>query len=188
MTFEQALELTDSIGGRAAYEIEALRGLWTALSLLKPYSAIIEVGCEYGRSTSLIMQAARERQHRVILIDPFIGADPAGVSMTDVKAYQSLTGMLWRIGYPFTLHACRFSAAVELPERLDMVHIDGDHRWLGIKRDCELLLPRLRHGGIAVWHDYGHDSLPDVKPVVDEFTKSWEVTGTWHTCRVMRKP
>jgi len=181
LTFELALELTDTIGGRAAYEIEALRGLWTALSLLESMSTIVEVGCEYGRSTSLIAQVAKEQRHRLILVDPFV----------DKTSGPRLMEMLLNVGYPFSLYCMSTLDAGLLgllPYELDFVHVDGDHSTDGIQVDCAWLLPRLNSGGVAVFHDYGHDSLPDVKPVVDEFTRGWEVIGTWHTCHVLRKP
>jgi len=179
MTFEAALKLTDGIGGRAAYEIEALRGLWTALTMLRPSSNILEIGCEYGRSTSMIAQVAKEQGHRLHLIDPFV--EPA----IGARMMQTML----EIGHPFTLHVKRHNQVLvgDLPAQLDMVHIDADHTKPSITWDCTVALPQLRKGGIAVFHDYSHDSLPAVKPTVDLFTKNWEVIGTWHTCHVVKK-
>lgn len=180
-TFEQAIELTDKVGGRTAYEIEALRGLWTALTLLRPDSNIIEVGCEYGRSTSLLAQAAKNYGHKLTLVDPF----------TDAKSIEGLVRVLRGIGHPFVLCVMTTQEADLIgafPHTIHLAHIDGDHSRPALELDCKRILPRMPRDGIAVFHDYNHDSLPDVKPVVDEFTKGWEIIGTWHTCHVLRKP
>ena len=40
-----------------------------------------------------------------------------------------------------------------LPDAIDLVYIDGDHDKETVKRDTELIWPKVRSGGIVVWHD-----------------------------------
>lgn len=59
---------------------------------------------------------------------------------------------------------------------LDMVYIDGDHSYAGVKRDLEIVLKLVKAGGWICGHDYAMNSLKTkhmydfgVKKAVDEF-------------------
>jgi len=179
--FDEAMELTRTIGSNASYEDEALRMLWHAASGLPIGSVIVETGCEYGRSTSLLAQLAKSRSYQPLhLIDPFYTYEGTPV--------LSLVGMLFKVGAPYHLHVMTTAQAYSrLPLLINLVHIDGDHTAEGVEIDCDLLLPRVIYGGYAVFHDYGLDSLPEVKPVVDRFIKSWRKVGIKGSCLVVRK-
>jgi len=38
-------------------------------------------------------------------------------------------------------------------KQVDLLYIDGDHRYEGVKRDFELWSPLVRSGGVVVFHD-----------------------------------
>jgi cephalosporin hydroxylase len=182
LTFETALDLTRSVGSNASYEDDALEMLWHAASSLPGGSAIVEIGCEYGRSTSLLVQLIKERSYQAPhIVDPFYTYKG--------DAAQKFIRTMIKAGYPFHLHVMTTAQAYDsLPNRIDLVHIDGDHSTEGVTVDCRLLLPRVNRGGYAVFHDYGTESLPEVKPVVDRYTKTWTKIGKKGTCFVVRKP
>jgi predicted O-methyltransferase YrrM len=61
---------------------------------------------------------------------------------------------------------------------LDFIFVDGDHSYEGVKRDAELYLPLLRHGGVAAFHDIVPDNPRNATGVADwwrEFSASHEV-------------
>eukprot|EP00971_Amphidinium_carterae_P067679 1340279-Amphidinium_carterae.1 len=48
-------------------------------------------------------------------------------------------------------------AAGTVPDgSLDMVFLDADHTYKGVKQDIELWWRKVRHGGILAGHDYSH--------------------------------
>ena len=61
---------------------------------------------------------------------------------------------------------------------LDLVFIDGDHSYEGVKRDIEAWLPKVKKGGWICGHDYTrlsvskavHEFFPEVETDVD---KTW---------------
>lgn len=60
------------------------------------------------------------------------------------------------------------AAERQKPEQIDLLHIDGDHE-RGVWDDCRLWLPKVRVGGVVVFHDYarkGADGEGDVFPQV----------------------
>jgi len=55
------------------------------------------------------------------------------------------------------------------PEPLDLVFLDGDHSYDGIKRDFQIYAPMVRPGGMIVFHDI----------VEDNETRYGVITGGW---------
>jgi len=51
--------------------------------------------------------------------------------------------------------------------KIDLLFIDGDHSYKGVKSDIKLWLPKVKIGGFVLFHDYG-GIHPGVKKAVDE--------------------
>ena len=71
-------------------------------------------------------------------------------------------------------------AAASIPE-LDLLHIDGGHGEQ-VGADCRLYLPKVRVGGLVVFHDYGDESAyPAVTAAVESMVvgapQRWTVLG-----------
>jgi hypothetical protein len=60
-------------------------------------------------------------------------------------------------------------AARAIPEKLDFVYIDGDHRYEGVKQDIADYWPLVDDGGIFGGHDFYRD-WPGVIQAVTEFS------------------
>lgn len=42
-----------------------------------------------------------------------------------------------------------------MPDKyFDVIYIDGDHRYEGVKRDIEASVPKLKHSGVLIFNDY----------------------------------
>jgi hypothetical protein len=68
-------------------------------------------------------------------------------------------------------------------EYFDVVYIDGDHSYLGVKKDIEASVPRLSAQGYLILNDYTCWSPCEnlqygVMPAVNEFCRreNWEAT------------
>jgi predicted O-methyltransferase YrrM len=181
LTFEQAMVLTRTISSPTAYEDNECRALFDCAMSLEPGSTILEVGCEYGRSTSILAQVAREHRHQLILIDPFV----------DKASGPRLVEMLLAVGATFTLYCME---TVEMDAKhpfsypIHLLHIDGDHSAAAVARDCYDCLPWIASGGFACFHDYDRDSLPDVKTVVNHFmADGWTGIGVYGTLGIWKR-
>ena len=181
-TFAQAMSFTKDIGSSASFDDDAAKLLWETLATLGEHSWLMETGVEYGRSTSLLAQAALDMGHRLVLVDPFLTYSGTPLAY----AVQWLRGL----GGPFTLHVKPTIDLLpsELPPRLDLLHVDGDHSTAGVETDCNLLLPLVRFGGFACFHDFGREGLPEVWPVVERWMRrGWQHVGTAGTLGVWRR-
>lgn len=80
------------------------------------------------------------------------------------------------------LRLSSFEASQRIEGPLDLVFIDGDHSYEGVKQDISLWLPKVRSGGIISGHDYDYPELPGVRKAVDEVLGEDVFTGpdfTW---------
>ena len=155
LTFEQAMELTRTISSPTAFEDDECRAYFDTLMSLEPDSLIVEVGLEYGRSSSIALQVAKERGLR------YHGVDP-----TPLDEWFELPRVLnfdrWGV-------AEAKSKDVHCVAPISAILIDGDHSYEGVMADCEHFLPHVMPGGYAMFHDYERESLPDVTRAVDEY-------------------
>lgn len=51
----------------------------------------------------------------------------------------------------------------------DLVYIDGDHSYEGVKKDLELSFFKVKRGGCICGHDYTNNMFPPVVQAVNEF-------------------
>ena len=56
-------------------------------------------------------------------------------------------------------------------DNLDFVFLDGDHTYEHVKEDISLWLPKIRQGGLFVFHDYGGRYAGVKKAVNRKFNK-----------------
>lgn len=61
--------------------------------------------------------------------------------------------------------------ANDKPGSYDLIFLDADHSYAGVKRDTELLLPLVAPEGYLVWHDYANWGYFDGKNGVPEYLR-----------------
>lgn len=157
MRFADVWEITKDISTEDAFGKAECMALYSLATCLPACSTIIEVGCEFGRSTSVLAQVARECGHRLICIDPFDSPD---------IACQWIRTM-WSLNVDITLHLMESKDAQCY--YYDLILVDGNHSKEGVRADCDRLVTLATPGSYACFHDYGPRSLPDVYPTVQEF-------------------
>ena len=54
-------------------------------------------------------------------------------------------------------------------ESIDIVFIDAEHTYDGVKQDIEIWEAKVRKEGVIAGHDYDHPNFPGVKNAVDEW-------------------
>jgi SAM-dependent methyltransferase len=186
MDLRRAVTFSKKINGW--YAEDELEALWRMCFEAVQRDGIVEVGCFAGRTSSLLAQFVKTINPPVplIFIDPFSPEYMRGFNIDLAKA--QFTRCLLEIGTPYKLIEKRTIDAnlADFPAQVDLVHVDGDHTKLGVENDCRLLLPLVRAGGIACFHDYGQEAFA-VKAVVDDICADWTLVGTYGTMRALRK-
>lgn len=128
------------------------------VKLLPPSPVIVQIGGYIGASTIAMLETRpdafifsvdikpwREEQHNVI---------DAGL---DVSRVVRVLGD---------------SSKIDWPCQIDLLYVDGDHRYDGVRADCETWLDKVN--GYVIFHDYILENAPfrnQVYQVVNEFFK-----------------
>lgn len=179
--FEIAWERARDVMGW--YSREELEFLWQQIQALDSLSNVLEIGCYYGRSTSVLAEVCARRGAMLSIIDPFYHRGEC-----IPKAKKNVIKILEDSSTTWSLME-GWSKEVnpgDLPAQLDSVHIDGSHEAEDVAIDCRLALPKLRIGGIVAFHDWA-DYMPGVVLGATEFVKNFQTVGQVGSVRVFRK-
>lgn len=117
---------------------------------------IVELGTQSGVSYFCLCQSARENgvSTRAFAVDTWEG--DAHTSAYDDRIWQEVKRHNDENYADFsTLLRMRFEEAVLSfePESIDLLHIDGYHTYEAVRGDFELWYPKVRPGGIVLFHD-----------------------------------
>jgi len=142
-------------------------GLYEVLQSLPEGASILEIGIQFGRSTTVIAEVAKEKWFDFIAVDNWKeenGKEAHSHVLKQMKKYK------WDIQI---LSMDSIGASKMLNNYIfDLVHIDGDHSYLGVKTDCELWLPKIKRGGFACFDDYGHPGIEAVENAVQSYLET----------------
>lgn len=121
---------------------------------MKP-NICVEIGSAHGFSTCLIALALREN-----IRGELWAVDPHEVNFWSddhpLHTLRNLKRNLARVGLAQRVHIIpkRTTEAVgDLPDRIDLAFIDGDHSYEGVKQDWAVIQPRMNEFGVVVFHD-----------------------------------
>jgi len=150
----------------------------------------VEIGSYLGRSSSILGQVANFNSSELICIDPFI--DGCGqLNLLPEQMRGIFEANMKKVGVKYKLYPMKSEEAEkQLQEiKIDLLFIDGDHRYEGVKTDCRLWFPKVKVGGYALFHDYQGEGWPGVKKAVDEAIKSKQFTseGIMQSLLVLRR-
>ncbi len=203
----RAIEVERNLEGRFAASIEdqLLRTL-VARATKGATIDVLEIGTLFGTSTAITFDALKDRFARshFTLLDPLDayredhGVDPVTgrpVNERVVRRNLSRAGMDLDQFRLINRRSTDADAISEASEKLyDVLVIDADHSYAGVKSDFENYARLVRLGGHIVFGGYGLGSSPDVRSYVDaELPSARFVTSlgaAWGTAvfRVVQQP
>ena len=155
-TLAATLELSRDVIGFLS-DGQAAR-LWDRARALGAGSTIVEVGSHYGKSTILLSHAAGDGVN-VVAIDPHMSGPYA--SATDEegeRVHAAFHANLERTGADGAVRHVRqpsqsAEALASVDGAVDLLYVDGDHRYDRARDDLLLWGPRVRAGGSIFVHD-----------------------------------
>ena len=122
----------------------------------KELKVIVEIGTSRGGVFYTFCKIA-DNDATIVSIDLPGGHYSGGQSEVDVKTlktYARSKQKLHFIKFNSQLDSTRDKLLKILNKRkIDLLFIDGDHRYKGVKRDWELYYPLVREGGFIAFHD-----------------------------------
>ena len=118
---------------------------------------LLEIGSFRGY-TALYLAQHTGPDARIVTVDRFVGHGEA------YRATPFANKIERRVG---EITAAMF--AEDKPESFDLIFIDADHSYKGVRRDTELVLPFVSKNGFVVWHDYANWGFFDSRNGVPEY-------------------
>lgn len=196
---ERICDVERTLDGRLATSIEdvLLRSL-VAMSIKGKRAEILEIGTLFGVGAATIFDATRSHFDDVhlTLLDPLEGyyhANQADI-LTGLNVDEAtLRRNLERIGMTEENYTLVKSMSTELDamsevatKKYDLLIIDGDHSYAGVKTDFENYIGTVKLGGYVIFDDYGSSEWPEVQEYVDKELADVDyvarVGSSWRTC------
>jgi predicted O-methyltransferase YrrM len=127
---------------------------------------VLEVGCYRGGSAWGMGLTAKS----LTCVDTFRAATDGVRQMENLTTYRDFLRATERYDskkFLMSYVGTSQEASATIEAMYDMIFIDADHSYAGVKQDIALWESKLRPGGIWAFHDYG-DQFAGVKQAVDE--------------------
>lgn len=142
------------------------------LSLLLPKkSVLVEIGSYLGASSVFLATAAEENNSILYCIDTWKNdAMSEGTRDTFGEFLRNTEPLKFSIR---PLRGKSEEVAKTFKENIDLLFLDGDHSYDAVRADAELWIPKMNHGGIIIFHDYGW--AEGVRRVVNELVKPLQI-------------
>lgn len=170
---------------------EALKNLVNMVIKNKPLNnpLILEVGSWKGMSTSILAKAVVNYNGKVFAVDHWMGNEETWnyeiAKVNDIysifKRNMIILG-IWDIVYPLVMDS-ETASEIFANEILDLIFLDGDHRYSYIKKDISIWLPKLKKRGILCGHDcegYYSDYPEEIKRKINENLETDYIPGVCH--------
>ena len=129
---------------------------------MKP-EVCVEIGSARGRSACFIGMALKENgRGKLYAIDPHTRTE--WNDNESVHTYDIMRQNLKTLGVTEEVEIIRQTseqAAKSWHKPIDLIFIDGDHSYAGVKRDWELFVPHVRDFGVVIFHDTLWELNPD---------------------------
>jgi predicted O-methyltransferase YrrM len=156
--FRAALAVTAEVEGWLSDD--QARRLWDAATRVRPPGRVVEIGSFRGRSTIVLRRAALQDVD-VVAIDPHGGGDRGPREITPNAARGEEDNRAFHANLRSASvaegvrHVRRMSrdAHVEVDGPIDMLYVDGAHRYRPARADIEQWGERVRPGGTMLVHD-----------------------------------
>jgi len=147
----------------------------------RPLKAVMEIGTAQGGVFSALLKLANEKA-KVISIDIPEGPFGDGHSLADEQLMRTFAKPSQQIKFirSSSHEETTLKKAVKFlgGEKLDLLFIDGDHTYEGVKKDWEMYSPLVKKGGLVAFHDICyHPAYTDcqVERLWEEIRLNYEV-------------
>jgi predicted O-methyltransferase YrrM len=198
-------EVTRFFSGKTMSAIEEQAFLYRLACGLPTDATVIEIGSWIGHSTCIIGVALRGNRARCYAIDAFTGLTALPGETAYYQNFLSKVSTTHSQRELFDQHVAQFhledkvvavaadsaEAVALLPKDLppaDLIFIDGGHTLDVVRKDIELYLPRVKSGGVVVFHDFSSEcGVPTAVWEAIQRGSFGELVGIYATLLAFRK-
>jgi glucosyl-dolichyl phosphate glucuronosyltransferase len=140
---------------------------------------VVEIGSYIGGSTSCLAVGLAETKNvgKVYAVDTWLNDAVSEKQRDTYTEFLENTRSLHQWITP--LRGFSKDIAEQFDDSIDLLFVDGDHSYEGVSTDLEAWLPKVKDGGIVVFHDYNWSE--DIKQAIREFIVPLQIEGG-HYC------
>ena len=169
----------DTCVSRLAGNIETmLLRVMVARSVKEPDLEVLEIGTLFGVGVAMIHENCRGffNNLHITIIDPLTGygSDPLDTITKMPVTRDIFIHNMQRMNIPKSDYTIIEKLSIEheaieqaSKRRYNVLIIDGDHSYSGIKHDFSHYKHLVKHGGYIIFDDYGHPAFPAIKDFID---------------------
>lgn len=173
MSIERHSKRADSGWGNLYY------GVISSIINKNNYKTFVEVGVAFGGHLEEILQNTKLEKAYAIdsyklsstTTDSFMKEDGSSFEQKDYdELYEFTKNRLSKFTERISFIREESINAVNSfkDNSIDIIFIDAEHSYNGVKNDIKNWLPKIKKGGILAGHDYNHPNFPGVKNAVVE--------------------
>jgi predicted O-methyltransferase YrrM len=151
-TFADVMRLTSQISCHEILEPAECEAMYDTLVQLPDGATVVEVGCDYGRSSSLILQLAAAKHFLTIHVDPWHSYPERAAEWMELTC-ETMNYHPFILLRMTTLEAADHIVQLT-PRGIDLAFIDGSHDQKVVEWDLAIVANRVRPGGFLTAHDY----------------------------------
>lgn len=145
------------------------------IELLGVKDKVCEIGVFKGEFSEILLQKLKPKE--LHLIDLFEGRmcsgdkDGNNIVWTDLNEEYNKLLDKYKTNNEVVLHKGKsIDVLINFEDNyFDLIYIDGDHEYNGVKIDLSLALLKVKTGGLICGHDYNINTFPGVVQAVNEF-------------------
>jgi predicted O-methyltransferase YrrM len=154
----KAEQISSGLGDSAAV-------LYGLVRSMKP-EVCVEIGSARGKSACYIGMALKENgRGKLYAIDPHEPTDwNDNESVNSIEIFMKNISELGLSKQVTLVRSYSEDAARDWKRPIDLIFIDGDHSYEGVRRDWELFVPYVKAFGVVVFHD----TIWDLPPYRDQ--------------------
>lgn len=138
------------------------------LDLLPFGATVAELGVFSGDGTRQFL--ASPKVARIYCVDAWVGGydESDQASQADMGEAERAFDSLLTDPRVVKVKAKTIEAAANIPNELDLVYLDSDHRYEAVKADLLAWVCKAKLGGLVAGHDYADPAHPGVRQAVNE--------------------
>lgn len=166
ISFEEVYKEVEKSSHETAFNRGECEALYQLSLATTDGANIVEIGVQYGRSTTVLGMVAKEKHLSwVYAVDNWSEPESpeAKAHVEEFIKWLNLPVKIWSM------------SSVEAERKwlnemdIHLLHIDGDHTYKGVFEDCELWMPKVKVGGFACFDDYREHIHPEVVKAVNDY-------------------
>ena len=131
-------------------------------------SNVVEIGCLHGRSTAVLVQAAKVFKADVTSVDPFYITPGMKQQSSPEQWKKNLESV--GLNAPHLLAMESHAAAQVYDKEIGFLFIDGNHDYEHVKEDIADWAPKIKIDGVIAFHDM---FMPHISGVAQAVTEWW---------------